>query len=106
MINGTNILGNPVQTTEFYTINGTLPASTTWTDYYALPSTWTDIDKVVVLTLEWYRESDDTWRHGQAVNGESAMRLFIERNASGVRAYTNNTVFYSTPFRVTLAYLP
>lgn len=105
MITGNNITGDISYATDFYVLNGTLPASTTWTDYYSLPTTWTDIDKIVIMSFNWYNSSTYNWCDGQGVNGNSAMRIFIEKSTNGIRAYTNNSVFYSTPFRVVLAYL-
>ena len=101
MIVGSNTGGN----IEFYTINGTFASSTAWTDYYSLPSSWTNLDKVVIVSFDWYYSGSEGWRSGYAVGGNSFMRAFIDLNASGLRGYSNNSIYYSTPFRVVLAYL-
>ena len=90
--------------TEMVVINGTLSTAEGWSIYYNFPSTWTDINKIIVLPLEIYMDGYG-WRHGIGTDGSTYYKYFVGIHQYGLRVYTNSPTWYGHDFRVGLLYV-
>ena len=85
-------------------ITGTLSSSSGNTSYYSYPSGWTDVDKIMVLSLE-INSSGSNWRSGMQSDSATFYRYYVEKSASGIRVYNSSSTYYSKAFRVALLYV-